>query len=143
PNARWSGLAAPRSGRSSTWWPPCDPIAVWSGHCWPSCRPTIRSPSTRREPAMATSDALLVVEDWISEHYFTTDARGESFGSRVTALRKTWDAADESVRSRFTSARPALVNEFARLDPGDRASGEAGSDAGTSAAAAGHDLHDE
>ena len=26
---------------------------------------------------MADSDALLIVEDWISEHYFTTDADRE------------------------------------------------------------------
>lgn len=28
---------------------------------------------------MPSSDALIVVEDWISEHFFTTDARKESF----------------------------------------------------------------
>ena len=33
--------------------------------------------------SMATSDALIVGEDWISEHYFTTDAKSESFQAKV------------------------------------------------------------
>ncbi|MFX4271934.1 class I SAM-dependent DNA methyltransferase [Propionibacteriaceae bacterium Y1685] len=64
---------------------------------------------------MPASDALVVVEDWISEHYFTTDARGESFGAEVLKLRKRWDDADESVRSRFTAERPGLVARLARV----------------------------
>ena len=32
---------------------------------------------------MAASDAIVVGEDWISEHYFTTDAKTQSFAARV------------------------------------------------------------
>ena len=39
---------------------------------------------------MAVSDALVVGEDWISEHYFTTDATKESFLARVLERRKEW-----------------------------------------------------
>ena len=56
-----------------------------------------------------TSDALVVGEDWISEHYFTTDAKSESFQAKVLARRKAWDEQDDSqfptVRSRFLIAR--------------------------------------
>ena len=38
---------------------------------------------------MAASDALIVGEDWISEHYFTTDAKSESFQAKVTERRKS------------------------------------------------------
>ena len=37
---------------------------------------------------MPSSDALIVVEDWISEHFFTTDARKESFQKLVLDRRK-------------------------------------------------------
>ena len=54
---------------------------------------------------MATSDAIIIGEDWISEHYFTTDATSESFQSEALKLRKAWDEAKAvghtSVRSRF------------------------------------------
>lgn len=42
---------------------------------------------------MATSDALVVVEDWISEHFFTSDAPNESFHGLVTDRLKQWRAA--------------------------------------------------
>jgi len=42
---------------------------------------------------MAVSDALVVGEDWISEHYFTTDATKESFLARVLERRKGWGGA--------------------------------------------------
>lgn len=71
------------------------------------------------------SEAIVVTEDWIGEHYFTTDAKSESFLSRVVAARKDWDALDKeskdsvreasSVRSRFTSRRAQLEAMFARL----------------------------
>nr|WP_211339825.1 class I SAM-dependent DNA methyltransferase [Solirubrobacter pauli] len=64
------------------------------------------------------SDAILIGEDWISEHYFTTDATSQSFRAQVLARRKQWDAQQEtgSVRSRFTSARASLLAWFASLD---------------------------
>ena len=43
---------------------------------------------------MPSSDALIVVEDWISEHFFTTDARKESFQKLVLDRRKQWDGED-------------------------------------------------
>ena len=59
---------------------------------------------------MAASDALIVGEDWISEHYFTTDAKSESFQAKVTERRKAWDEdakrrRRDTVRSRFIAAR--------------------------------------
>lgn len=68
---------------------------------------------------MSASDAILVGEGWISEHYFTTDATKESFRARVLERRKTWDAeADErrpTPRSRFTDARQELEADLAKL----------------------------
>ncbi len=40
------------------------------------------------------SDAFVVGEDWISEHYFTTDAKSESFQGKVLERRKAWDATE-------------------------------------------------
>ncbi len=61
---------------------------------------------------MPVSDALVVGEDWISAHYFATDATRESFQGRVIERRKTWDAeaADDhaTTRSRFVAARADL-----------------------------------
>ena len=58
---------------------------------------------------MAASDALIVGEDWISEHYFTTDAKSESFQAKVAERRKAWDEDAKNgaatVRSRFIAAR--------------------------------------
>ena len=42
---------------------------------------------------MAASEALIVGEDWISEHYFTTDAKSESFQAKAIERRKGEDAA--------------------------------------------------
>ena len=65
------------------------------------------------------SDAIVVGEDWISEHYFTTDATKESFRARVLARRKEWDAQKgeaETPRSRLTAARVELLDRFSTLD---------------------------
>src|ERR1700733_7179735 len=68
---------------------------------------------------MATSDALIVGEDWISEHYFTTDAKSESFQAKAIERRKAWDedakAGVDTVRSRFTAARRELGSSIADL----------------------------
>jgi hypothetical protein len=65
-----------------------------------------------------SSDAIVVGEEWISEHYFTTDATKESFKARVLARRSDWDAVKEqgSPRTRFTAARTSLLNRLATLD---------------------------
>ena len=83
---------------------------------------------------MAASDALIVGEDWISEHYFTTDAKSESFQAKVTERRKAWDedartvredgdpeSKADTVRSRFLAARGNLSADLASLlaDPPD------------------------
>ncbi len=41
---------------------------------------------------MPSYDSIVVGEDWISEHYFTTDSPRESFQGKVIELRKEWDA---------------------------------------------------
>ena len=66
-------------------------------------------------------EAIIIGEDWLSEHYFTTDAKSQSFQARVLARRKQWDEEDAagtpSVRARFTAARPQLESKLAALEP--------------------------
>lgn len=70
---------------------------------------------------MAASDALVVGEEWISEHYFTSDAKRESFLARVLARRKEWDEAEKedipSTRSRYRAAHGQIETLFAGLVP--------------------------
>lgn len=47
---------------------------------------------------MASYDSILVGEDWISEHYFTTDSPRESFQGEVIELRKQWDTETKEGR---------------------------------------------
>ena len=45
---------------------------------------------------MATFDSILNVDEWISDHYFTTDeTKGESFTKRVKNRTKEWAALEE------------------------------------------------
>jgi len=73
---------------------------------------------------MAVSDALVVGEDWISEHYFTTDTAKESFLARVLERRKEWEALEKpgpgtaptpTPRSRFRAERARLEELLAAL----------------------------
>jgi hypothetical protein len=68
---------------------------------------------------MVASDALIVGEDWISEHYFTSDAKSESFQAKVAERRKAWDEDAKNgaatVRSRFIAARGHLGSSIADL----------------------------
>ncbi|MGN7211900.1 restriction endonuclease [Brachybacterium paraconglomeratum] len=70
---------------------------------------------------MAISDALYVVEDWISEHYFTSDDASRTFTARTKALMQEWRSTGEddpdwrSPRERFTSARTGLVSRLLEL----------------------------
>jgi hypothetical protein len=65
---------------------------------------------------MPVSDAFVVGEDWISEHYFTTDAKSESFQGKVFERRKEWDASEvETSHSRFTAARGRLEKSLSNL----------------------------
>jgi hypothetical protein len=52
-------------------------------------------------------DSIVVGEDWISEHYFTTDSTKESFQGKVVELRKQWDA--EAAEGRDTVRRHLLT----------------------------------
>ena len=67
---------------------------------------------------MPSSDAIVIGENWISEHYFGTDANSESFKARVLERRKVWEAerAAGTVRTRFTALRGSLVAELPALD---------------------------
>lgn len=66
--------------------------------------------------AASASDAILVVEEWISEHYFTTDAKKESFTARVLARRKEWDGCEGGTpRTRLNAARQDLLSRFSTL----------------------------
>ncbi|MBC7308681.1 MAG: class I SAM-dependent DNA methyltransferase, partial [Tetrasphaera sp.] len=65
---------------------------------------------------MAASDAFVIAEEWISEHYFTSEARNESFHAHVISRRKQWDAEEtETPRSRFTERRADLERRFGAL----------------------------
>lgn len=68
---------------------------------------------------MATFDSIVVGEDWISEHYFTTDSVKESFQGKVLELRKYWDAEAKegrnTVRQAFLAACRDLHTRIAAL----------------------------
>lgn len=68
---------------------------------------------------MTTSDALILGEDFISEHYFTTDATAQSFHAKVLERRKQWEAdraaGHDTPRTRFTAARGELERAFIGL----------------------------
>ncbi|WP_369068360.1 DNA methyltransferase [Kineococcus terrestris] len=68
---------------------------------------------------MATSDAILIGEDWISEHYVNTDAKSQSFQAKVLERRKTWDEAGEGgTRARFVEQRGWLLDQLSVLSAG-------------------------
>lgn len=68
---------------------------------------------------MPSYDSIVVGEDWISEHYFTTDSTKESFQGKVIELRKQWDAeaaeGRDTVRRRLLAAAGELQTELSRL----------------------------
>lgn len=63
------------------------------------------------------SDAFVVGEDWISEHYFNTESTKQSFQSRVAALRKAWDErakdGEQTPSSRLAAVRRDLLSALA------------------------------
>ncbi|WIE73526.1 class I SAM-dependent DNA methyltransferase [Curtobacterium sp. MCJR17_020] len=71
--------------------------------------------------ANLTSEAIIVGEDWISEHYLTTDAPSQSFQARVRARRSEWDETDadhdESTRARFSAHRSELLSSLTTISP--------------------------
>lgn len=44
---------------------------------------------------MASFDSIVIGEDWISEHYFTTDSVKESFHGKVIELQKAVGRGEE------------------------------------------------
>lgn len=68
---------------------------------------------------MASYDSIVVGEDWISEHYFTTDSTRESFQGKVIELRKQWDAeakeGRDTVRHRLLAATRELQTALSAL----------------------------
>ncbi|GAA4682402.1 class I SAM-dependent DNA methyltransferase [Pseudonocardia yuanmonensis] len=68
---------------------------------------------------MSGSDAIIVGESWISEHYFGSEAASQSFHAEVVARRKTWDTEEKAgrptPRSRFTKVRQKLETDLAAL----------------------------
>ena len=63
------------------------------------------------------SDAFVVGEDWISEHYFNTESAKQSFQSRLGALRKSWDErakdGEQTPTSRLAAVRRDLLSALA------------------------------
>ncbi|GAA1941665.1 class I SAM-dependent DNA methyltransferase [Microbacterium aoyamense] len=63
------------------------------------------------------SDAFVVGEDWISEHYFNTESTKQSFQSRLGALRKSWDErareGEQTPTSRLAAVRRDLLSALA------------------------------
>lgn len=68
---------------------------------------------------MPSYDSIVVGEDWISEHYFTTDSPRESFQGKVIELRKQWDAeaaeGRDTVRRRLLGAAGELQTALSTL----------------------------
>jgi len=64
---------------------------------------------------MALSDAFVVVGEWISEHYFTSQATKESLQARVLARRKEREDQELSPRERFTAKRGDLERRLSAL----------------------------
>ena len=61
---------------------------------------------------MASYDSIVVGEDWISEHYFTTDSARESFQGKVIELRKQWDAEAKEGRDTVRQSLLAATREL-------------------------------
>ena len=74
---------------------------------------------------MATYDSIINVDEWISDHYFTTDeTKGESFTKRVKNRTKEWAQLEEESNTpspikRFQAARGELQQAFATQSPTD------------------------
>ncbi|APF40835.1 DNA methyltransferase [Neomicrococcus aestuarii] len=68
---------------------------------------------------MPAFESVVVVEDWISDHYFTSEGKGETFQKQVGELRKQWDAdakdGHDTVLKRFSAARLKLQTDMAAL----------------------------
>src|SRR5699024_10300674 len=71
---------------------------------------------------MPAFDSLVSVEEWISDHYLTTDeTKGATFSKRVAERIKLWKTDEVSTEqygpiSRFLSKRLAIQTSLATLD---------------------------
>lgn len=78
---------------------------------------------------MASFDSIVIGEDWISEHYFTTDSAKESFHGKVLDLRRLWDAEKRegrtTVRDDLLAATGDLQTALAALAENPDAAAEA------------------
>lgn len=74
-------------------------------------------------------DSIVVGEDWISEHFFTTDSTKESFQAEVVKLRKNWDEEGKQGHSttptRFAEVRGRLQILLAGLSEDPAGASEA------------------
>ena len=74
---------------------------------------------------MATYDSIINVDEWISDHYFTTDeTKGESFTKRVKDRTKEWaqlevESNAPSPIKRLQAQRSELQQAFATQSPTD------------------------
>ena len=71
---------------------------------------------------MPAFDSIVNVEEWISDHYLTTDeTKGASFSKRVAERIKLWKADEVSTEqdgplSRFLSKRLDIQTSLATID---------------------------
>ena len=74
----------------------------------------------------SATDAFVLGEEFVSEHYFTTDATSQSFHARVLGMRKEWDAqraeGHGTARTRFSDHRGALLRTMLQLGENSDAS---------------------
>jgi hypothetical protein len=64
---------------------------------------------------VSVSDAFVVGEDFVSEHYFSTDAKTQSFQAMVADRRKGWDADRDAGHPTPESAYSAARGELTRI----------------------------
>lgn len=68
---------------------------------------------------MPNFESIVIVEDWISEHYFTSEGKGTTFQKHVLDLRKEWEAeakeGHDTVLKRFSVTRLELQTQMAAL----------------------------
>ena len=64
---------------------------------------------------MSMSDAFIVGEDFVSEHYFSTDAKTQSFQAMVADRRKGWEADRSAGHPTPESAYSAARGELTRI----------------------------
>ena len=74
---------------------------------------------------MAADSAIVNVEEWISEHYLTTDETKQSYLARVRGLVKGWkqDAGEGAISplKRLTTARQSLLVSLSQLGGDEQA----------------------